>query len=192
VAEGLPRRAREAQRRSRELKEYALEVIEATRELEAATGDDVEEFRRRFFQRFSTTGEELMEQANELERLGDEIEMIEVEVAIEGSKIRAEALKHQATISAGAIAGIATITQIILPPDLNATLLLWTTYAVLLLTVCISVSLMHVEARRVERALVTGENPYARFWENIYGASTLGLPAAVLLYIVFFLFNGLA
>ena len=54
MAEGLPRRAREAKRRSSALREYAQEVIEGAREIEEITGGDAEEFRQRFQERFGT------------------------------------------------------------------------------------------------------------------------------------------
>jgi hypothetical protein len=135
---------------------------------------------------------EVQSGVDELQAAAEEINVVFVEGSVEGSKLRSEALKHQATIAGGAIVGIATITQVVMPPNLNATLLLWATYVVLLMMVCYSIILMHAEARRTEDLLRTGEsNVGGRVARWTYVASYMGLPVAVVLFIIFQLCNGL-
>jgi hypothetical protein len=123
-----------------------------------------------------------------------EFEAVAAEASVEGSKLRSEALKHQATLAAGAIAGVAAITEVVMPQPLNATLWLWFTYVVLLTTVWLSVLLMHVEAGNAEHILRTGALPspprwqrWASFWFRI--AAESGLMVAFILFLVFQVFN---
>jgi hypothetical protein len=137
---------------------------------------------------------ELHQQQDDLLEATKELEVAVAEAAVEGSKLRSDALKHQATLAAGAIAGIAAITQVVMPQPLNAILWLWATYVVLLQTVWLSVVLMHIEGWNVEHALRTGEEPSSlrlreRVFEWAYLVSIAGLPVAVSLFLVFQLFN---
>jgi hypothetical protein len=124
----------------------------------------------------------------------EEFEAVVAEASVEGSKLSSEALKHQATLAAGAIAGVAAITQVVMPQPLNSTLWLWFTYVVLLMTVWISVMLMHLEAWNVEDILRTGAVPSPPRWKRwanfgLHMASVSGLPVAFVLFLVFQAFN---
>lgn len=130
----------------------------------------------------------------EVEALSEEFEAIAAEVSVEGSKLRTETLKQQATLAAGAIVGVGAITSVIMPSILHAEVLLWATYVVLLETVVFSVLLMHIEAERVENVLLSGSSsfpgPFLKWsFKAMHIASMSGLPVAVWLFLIFQLFN---
>jgi hypothetical protein len=58
-----------------------------------------------------------------------ELDEATVEPRVEGLKLRFETRKLQATLSAGIVVGVATITEVLLPPKPNYTWMLWLTYA---------------------------------------------------------------
>src|SRR5215207_1137089 len=137
--------------------------------------------------------ERLQVQSAELMTLTKDLEAVLAEANIEGSKLRTEALKQQATFSGAALVGITAIVQAILQTPLALILTLWLSSAFLLLGVCVSLILIHVEARRAEKSLRTGrvgvEGRWQNFWKGLYGASTVFLPAATVTFVVFFIAN---
>ena len=58
-----------------------------------------------------------------------ELDEATVDPRVEGMKLRFETRKLQATLSAGIVVGVATITEVLLPPKPNYTWMLWLTYA---------------------------------------------------------------
>jgi hypothetical protein len=207
VAEdSLPRKAREVRRRREELARRLKEIRaghedrwqEIYKKFDAAAEAEDVQLAREVMDAVGEEEDQLVDQLAEVETesiaVFEEFEAVAAEASVEGSKLRFDALKHQATLAAGAIAGIAAITEVVMPQPLNAPLLLWFTYVVLLQTVCLSLALMHRESWKAERVLRTGEEPSShRLWDRMqnwaYAASGSGLPVAVVLFVIFQAFN---
>ncbi len=196
-------------RQSRKVRQRHEELVHRLNEIKADHEDRWQEIREKFDTGTSTGDEQLIQEAldavgEEADRVGEleaeakdisgEFETLAAEVSVEGSKLRIETLKQQATLAAGAIVGVGAITSVIMPSTLHAEVLLWATYVVLLYTVSSSVLLMHAEAERVEQVLWSGSTSFPgpflkRVGKVINIASMLGLPVAVWLFLIFQLFN---
>jgi hypothetical protein len=207
--DSLPRKVREVRRRREELARRLEEIRaghvdrlqEIYKKIDAAVEGDDQLVPAQLVREVMDAMEEQDQLADQLAEVEaesmavfEELEAVAAEASVEGSKLSSEALKHQATLAAGAIAGVAAITQVVMPPPLHATLWLWFTYVVLLMTVGLSVLLMHVEAWNVEHILRTGAVPSpprwqrrANFWFRI--AAESGLMVAFVLFVVFQAFN---
>lgn len=136
-----------------------------------------------------------------------EYEATVAEVELEHGKLRSEALKHQATFSGAAVVSIATITQVLLPASLSATYLLWITYALLLVTVSISLLLMHEEVRTARRTFLgldddsrsidddsrsmrrREEERRRKVSRRLYQASCFGFPVSTAIFGIFMWIN---
>jgi hypothetical protein len=156
-----------------ELLHYSEEV-EVVREVQGRIAESLE------------ATEHFQEYAVEMARAGAEIESALAEVALESSKLRSDALKQQATFAGGALVGTAAVAEGLLPKEQVAQPLLWASYGILLVTICASLLLLHLEARGTERLLSTGERQHeSRIVEVAYWASVAGLPLAVLTFVAF-------
>ncbi len=208
--DSLPRKAREVRRRHEELRRRFQELRadnedrwqEFHRKADAAAEAEDAQLAREAIDAAALEAtdavEEILDRLAEVEAesraVVEEVEAVAAEASVEGSKLRSEALKHQSTLAAGAIAGVAAITQVVMPQPLHAILWLWFTYVVLLTTVWLSVMLMHDEARNAEHTLRTGAERSPPRWQQralslFYMASELGLMVAFVLFIVFQAFN---
>lgn len=129
----------------------------------------------------------------ELLEAARDLEMVHIEASIEGTKLRFDAIKQQATFSAAAVAGVAAVTSGILPEPLRATWLLWIALGVLLLTIATSLILLYMEAYDVQLMMQRGEEPpeeapAANIKVFLY-LSALGLPVAIVVYMTFAILN---
>lgn len=202
--ESLPRRARGASKRFEQIEKDIKNEIEAltkrTNEfakkrdelIEAGDMAALESSLSAFDEENLNSREATEASFGELYRLLDEFKMISVEAKIEGTKLRFDAVKQQATFSAAAIAGVASITAGVLPDKLHALWLLWFTYGTLLLTIVVSLSLLYLESINIQSVLESGEDlersSSRRKIGNTLYLSALGLPAAIVFYLVFALF----
>jgi flagellar biosynthesis chaperone FliJ len=203
VAEdNLPRRSRKVRQRHEELV-HRLNEIEAGREdrsqeihekLDTGTKTGEAQLIQEAFDAMNEELDQMEEMKAEAKEISEELGTLAAEVSVEGSKLRTETLKQQATLAAGAIVGVGAITSVIMPSILHAEVLLWATYVVLLETVVFSVLLMHIEAERVENVLLSGSSsfpsPFLKWsFKAMHIASMSGLPVAVWLFLIFQLFN---
>lgn len=206
VAEdSLPRRARDASKRyeqiDKELKneteaytKRSDEFIKKLDELaEARDTEAIKELVSASEKENRNSMKAIQASFREMYRLSDEIEMISIEAKIEGTKLRFDAVKQQATFSAAAVAGVAAITAGVLPNKLHAVGLLWITYGTLLATIIVSLFLLYLESINIQYVLERGkdleEDSRPRKIRNILYLSALGLPVAIIVYLVFALLN---
>lgn len=209
--DSLPRRARdvrgrllEQRRKSREAHEVFMKeheerheaFIEVFKRMAAADDVDVEAVKRMVRENDEKTHEQLRyidERDAEIDTLFKDLDMVRVEASIEGTKLRFDAIKQQATFSAAAVAGVTAVTESILPEQLRWTWLLWTSLIALLLTIVVSLLLLYLESAVLETVLGRGEElPEKTLGIRIMGAlyfSGFGLPVAVIAYLVFALGN---
>jgi hypothetical protein len=133
---------------------------------------------------------EFQERAVEVARATQEVEDALAEAALESSKLKSDALKQQATFAAAALVGTAAVAEGLLPKEQDAQPLLWASYGILLVTICASLLLLHLEAWGTERALSTGERRLrSRIFKATYWATVAGLPLAVLAFVAFAALN---
>lgn len=197
--DSLPRKARESRRlyeerrkRFDEALNYLQEETEAAKEAINA-GDETALWN--LLDLRSEQLREILEASRLLGEAAEEIGMVSTEAAVEGSKLRSDTLKQQATFSAGAIVGIATIDEVLLPFPGGQSWMLWAAYLVLLLTTATSLPLLHYEASRTEKILMTGERRVVvrgkkGWWrENalryVYSITAAGFPLAAMLFIAY-------
>lgn len=117
-----------------------------------------------------------------------------VEPRVEGLKLQFETRKLQATLSAGVVLGVATITKILLPPDPDYTWLLWISYASFLVSLYGSLSDMHRISIYVENVLTSGRRAVDESFREKLNAWMLevnrrSLSFGVLLFAVFVTLN---
>ena len=133
---------------------------------------------------------ELQERFTEVWRASRELEAALAETSLESSQLRSDALKQQATFAGGALIGTATVTEVLLPKHQVYLPLLWVSYGILLVTICTSLLLLHLEAWNTERVLSSGEHQLrSRILSVTYWASASGLPLAVLAFVAFAALN---
>jgi hypothetical protein len=134
-----------------------------------------------------------MEEVTTLYRsLTEELGTVAAEISIETSKLKSEALKQQSTLSALAIGGIAAITNGPLGNAQSGFFLVVVAYGVLLLTLVVSLFLLHAVVMHVERTLHAGGDMNIRLIMNInkfYRASWYGLPIGIVLFVIFLVAN---
>jgi hypothetical protein len=133
---------------------------------------------------------ELQERLTEVWRASRELEAALAEASLESSQLRSDALKQQATFAGGALIGTATVTEVLLPKEQVAQPLLWAAYGILLVTICASLLLLHLEAWYTEQVLSSGEHRLRwAIFKVPYWASVAGLPLAVLAFVAFAALN---
>jgi regulator of protease activity HflC (stomatin/prohibitin superfamily) len=139
---------------------------------------------------FQAQTADFQERAVEVSRATHEVKAALAEAAFESSRLRSDALKQQATFAGAALVGTAAVAERLLPKEQVAQPLLWASYGILLVTVCASLLLLHLEAWSTERALATGERqPRSRLFRATHWASMAGLPLAVLAFVAFAALN---
>ncbi len=156
---------------------------EAIKEFKRASEEESRSFKKK-------SGENL----DKIKSVTDELRVIRTEAGIEGTKLKVEAVKQQATFSAAAVAGVAAITAGgAMPTDARFLYLLWITYGILLATIVVSLFLMYAESRNVEYVLKTGGerngNSLMAWLTRLLYLSVLGLPAAIVVFLVFVVRN---
>ncbi len=198
----MPRRAREARKRFDELEEEVDKALEAYlvylyksavkyRELaeSGATAEALKEVQQADEIESQQRLEAIHAKMTEWRRVNEEVKMTSVEASVEGTKLRCDAVKQQATFSAAALAGVAAITEGILPERLGYLYLLWVAYGTLLLTIVVSLYLLYVESVRVEYVVRTGQRvpEDSKFWQFFPALylSAFGLPTAIVLFLIF-------
>jgi hypothetical protein len=135
--------------------------------------------------------EKSSEKQAEVDKIVNELKIVQTEAGIEGTKLRVEALKHQATLSAAAVAGVTAITaSSAMPKDASHLYLFWITLAILLMTIVLSLFSIYMESSNIEYVLKTGQEraKYHRaraILTRLLYVSVLGLPTAIVLFIIF-------
>jgi len=138
----------------------------------------------------TTVSDELQERLTEVSRASRELEAALAEASLESSQLRSDALKQQATFAGAALVGTAAVAQVLLPKEQVAQPLLWASYGILLVTICVSLLLLHLEAWNTEKLLSSGEHQRrSRIFGVMYWASVAGLPLAVVAFVVFAALN---
>lgn len=197
--DSLPRKARESRRLYEEQRKRFGEALNHRREeieaAEGATDAGDETAIRKLLDLRSEQLREILNASRQVQEAAEEVSMISTEAAVEGSKLRSDTLKQQATFSAGAIVGIATIDEVLLPFSGGQSWMLWAAYLVLLLTTATSLPLLHYEASRTEKILMTGERRVVirgekGWWQEnalryVYGITAAGFPLAAMLFIAY-------
>ena len=131
------------------------------------------------------------EKLAEMDQIINELLIIQTEAGIEGTKLKVEALKQQGTFAAAAVAGVtAIVASDLIPEGASHVYLVWITLAILLVTIVISLFLIYIESSNVEYVLKTGVEPnkYHKIKANLTRllyVSVLGLPAAIVVFMVF-------
>ena len=122
-----------------------------------------------------------------------EVELIELEANLEGTRLRFDVVKQQATFSAAAVAGVIAITVNVLPEDLELVWMLWGTIGILLATIAVSLLLLYIESFNIQGVLERGtrmpEGARARRITELFYLSALGLPTAIVVFLVFAIVN---
>lgn len=212
--DNLPRRARETRQRYEKARELFFLQKASLPSIKAAIDDraaqakeklaqaeernnagDIEGAKELYEEAVALIGDtteiaKVEEETAEITAAVEEVMKINMEAEIEGSKLRSEALKQQATFSAGAIVGIAAITRGVLPTYQIYTPLLYIAYVLLLLTISMSLSLINTEAWRVELTLRSGELEHrGKLHRMFYYFAAGGFSTSVLVFAVFMTAN---
>jgi regulator of protease activity HflC (stomatin/prohibitin superfamily) len=166
------------------LEEQRIEMIRAH---DQGMSDEVQS---ELWQAFEAQMAEVQERLTEVSRASRELEAALAEASLESFQLRSDALKQQATFAGGALIGTAAVTEVLLPKEQVAQPLLWASYGILLVTICASLLLLHLEAWNTERILSSGEHRLrSRILRGTYWASVCGLPLAVLAFVAFAVLN---
>lgn len=195
----LPRRVRDAQERyERVFYDFVArhqtadgELVQIDRRLwdQARLGDD--ESLRAYAAVLGIDERELRRAVDEFDAAERELQAAFSESTLEGTKLWADSLKQQATFSGAALVAITTVTEALLPERLVLQPLLWASYVFLLLTLCVSLFLLHLNTWYANRVLSTGRiktKPDNRS-AYVHWATAFGLPLAVVSYVVFAVAN---
>jgi hypothetical protein len=209
--DSLARRAREARKRRRELRErfereagddftaVQEEAEELGKRLDARAGEGNSDVQDAEIERLFNSIDERVKKIDaiadifgEIDEADEDIEVVRTEATIEGSKLRSEALKQGAIFSGAAVVGIAAITRTrgLLPPVHELPLVLWAAYACLLITIAVSLVMMHMEAIRTERTFEAGEvENRGAFLKTLYFIAASGFPIATVMFALFMIAN---
>lgn len=209
----LPKRARELRARFEQLEQQAEEannayikrVNDRTEALKEAIGsfkesgdvEVLEEYLQGYEQKKDQEDEQSLRNINAREnrllRVVEEVDLVEVEATLEGTKLRFDVVKQQATFSVVAIAGMTAVTTGVLPENLSLVWLFWTSIGLLLATVTLSLFLLYIESFRIESMLQSGRKiPEDMRGEKITDFlyfSAFGLPLAIITFLVFAIYN---
>ncbi len=207
VAESnLPKRARDLRFRledlEREFEESSKAFVKRLNErpvtdiealLESGGVEAVEEQFNRQNEEDKLNIRNILAQEKRLLEAIEEVKMVETEANVEGTKLRFDVVKQQATFSVIAMAGVTAVTEGILPEELSLVGLFWASVGLLLATIVTSLFLLYLLTARVEYMLQYGQKPahgsrVDRITELLY-FSALGLPLAVVTFLIFAIYN---
>jgi hypothetical protein len=181
------RAARAEYQRADSLTRASVQTIERLRErMRDADAQGMDEVVSALGREFIEETAELQERLTEASRASRELEDALAEASLESSQLRSDALKQQATFAGAALVGTAAVAEVLLPEEQVALPLLWAAYGILLVTICASLLLLHLEAWSTERILSSGEHQLqSRILRVTYWASVTGLPLAVLAFVAY-------